>query len=52
MQAALQNISGVKGVEVSLQTGETVVKHEKGKVTIAQLVEAIEESGFQASVKK
>lgn len=52
VQAALQNISGVKGVEVSLQTGETIVKHEKGKVTIAQLVKAIEEKGFQASVKK
>jgi len=52
IRAALQNVPGVKGTEVSLEDAEVVVKHEKGKVTVAQLIKAVEESGFQASVKQ
>ncbi|MFQ6042326.1 MAG: heavy-metal-associated domain-containing protein, partial [Candidatus Poribacteria bacterium] len=52
VQSALQKIPGVKEVEVSLEKGEATVKREKGKVTIAQLIEAIKQSGYQASVKE
>ena len=52
VQSALMKIPGVKEAEVSLEKGEALVKREKGKVTTAQLIEAIKQSGYQASVKK
>ncbi|HIE26934.1 TPA: heavy-metal-associated domain-containing protein [Candidatus Poribacteria bacterium] len=52
VQSALLKIPGVKEAEVSLEKGEAVVKHDKGKVATAQLIEAIKQSGYQASVKE
>ena len=46
MQAALNNIPGVTGVDVSLQ--EAVVKVEAGKVSSDALTAAVEGAGFGA----
>ena len=50
VQSALQKVPGVKTAEVSLERKEAVVEFEKGKVTLAQLIEAVKEAGYQASV--
>jgi len=50
VQSALQKVPEVKTVEVSLERKEAVVEFEKGKVTLAQLIEAVKEAGYQASL--
>ena len=47
---ALQKISGVQKVEVTLNPGAARVEHEAG-VTPEQLIRAVQEAGYQASIQ-
>lgn len=49
VQSALLKVRGVKSAEVSLEKNQAVVTYEKGRVTVKQLVEAVEKAGFEAS---
>lgn len=50
VRSALKKVPGVKSVDVSLESKEAVAELEKGKVTTDQLIEAIKEAGYQASL--
>lgn len=52
VQSALKKIPGVKKAKVSLKEEEAIVTYKKGKVAIAQLIEAVKQVGYQASIKK
>jgi copper chaperone len=43
---ALQELEGVQKVDVSLEKGEASVVYEEGKVTEADLKNAVEEQGY------
>ena len=49
VQNALRHISGVIGAEVSLETKTAVVNVEKGKITRADLIAVVKETGFNAA---
>ena len=49
VQSALSRVSGVIGAEVSLETKSAVVNVEKGKITRADLIAAVKETGFSAA---
>ena len=49
VQNALRHVSGVIGVEVSLETKSAVVNVEKGKITRADLITVVKETGFSAA---
>ena len=49
VQNALRHVSGVIGVEVSLETKSAVVNVEKGKITRADLIAVVKETGFNAA---
>ncbi len=38
--------------EVSLETDKAIVEFEKGKVSVSQLIEAVNKTGFQAKSEK
>ncbi len=52
VQSALNEISGVKKAKVSLETNKAIVEYEKGKVSVNQLVEAVNKTDFQAKSEK
>lgn len=52
VQSALNEISGVKKAEVSLETSKAIVEYEKGKVSVSQLIEAVDKAGFQVKSEK
>jgi len=53
IKTALEKIPAVSDVEVDLKSGTAVVKVEKGKVTVSQLIDAVEKVGrFKASLKQ
>ena len=43
---AIQAVPGVSDVEVSLESG--IATFDRGEVSIAQIIEAIEEEGYEA----
>ena len=49
VQSALSRVSGVIGAEVSLEANNAVINVEKGKITRADLIAAIKETGFSAA---
>ena len=49
VQSALSRVSGVIGAEVSLETKNAVVNVEKGKITKADLIAVVKETGFSAA---
>ncbi len=49
VQNALRHVSGVIGVEVSLETKSAVVNVEKGKITRADLIAVVKKTGFNAA---
>ena len=49
VQSALSRVSGVLGAEVSLEAKNAVIYVEKGKITRADLIAAIKETGFSAA---
>jgi copper chaperone CopZ len=51
VEKVLKAIDGVKTARVELKTGATV-EYDAGKVTPQQLVQAVEEEGFHASVAR
>lgn len=46
---ALQGLPGVAEVQVDLASGSARVQHEPGAVTVAELIAAVEEAGYEAS---
>ena len=48
VQSALKEVPGVKIANISLEKKEAVVEFEKGKVTLAQLIEAVKKAGYKA----
>ena len=44
MQVALENVPGVKSVEIDLPTNKAIVKVEKEKATAEQLVSAVDKA--------
>ena len=49
VQSALSRVSGVIGAEVSLEANNAVINVEKGKITRADLIAAVKETGFSAA---
>ncbi len=47
---ALKDVKGVKEVEVNLETNKAKVLYKEGKVEVKQLIKAVEESGYKATV--
>ena len=47
---ALKDISGVKSAEVNLETNTAVVEYKLGKTTTGEMIKAVEEAGYKASV--
>ncbi len=47
---ALKKVSGVKEVEVNLETNSALVQFKAGKTSDEKLIKAIEEAGYKASV--
>ncbi|AIF44064.1 copper chaperone CopZ [Virgibacillus sp. SK37] len=47
---ALEELTGVTGVEVHLNTGKVDVTYDNAQVTIAKMREAIEEQGYDVVV--
>jgi copper chaperone len=45
----LEALAGVAKADVSLEKGEAVVGYEAGKVSREQMVQAIDDAGFEAS---
>jgi copper chaperone len=45
----LEALSGVSTAEVSLERNEAVISYEADKVTREQMVQAIDDAGFEAS---
>ncbi|MRG85143.1 copper chaperone CopZ [Salinibacillus xinjiangensis] len=49
VKGALGELEGVNGVDVDLGSGKVEVQYEEGKVTEAQMKEAIEEQGYDVA---
>lgn len=47
---ALQQVAGVAEVQVSLEKAQAKVDFDEGKVSAADLVTAVEEAGYDATV--
>ena len=52
VKRALEAVPGVRSVKVSLKKNEAVVAYEKDKVTVKQLIQAVEKAGYKASLKE
>lgn len=52
VKRALKAVPGVSSLKVSLEKNEAVVAYEKDKVTVEQLIQAVEKAGYKASPKK
>ncbi len=46
----VKNLEGVVSVDVNYEEGNTTVVHERGRVTVEQIVAAINKTGYKASV--
>jgi len=44
----LEGVPGVQAVQVSLDSGEALVRLQAGSASAARLTQAVEEAGFQA----
>ena len=49
VKKVLQGVSGVAGVEVSLQSGEASVSYEPREVSVERLKAAVESAGYEAA---
>jgi mercuric ion binding protein len=52
IKGALLKTNGVKKASVSFEDAEAVVEFEADKVTVKQLIKAVKESGYKASIKE
>jgi len=50
IEIALKKLEGVLAVQADHQSGTATVTYEKGKIAVEKLVEAIDKTGFKASV--
>lgn len=50
IKSALKEIEGVKKVKISLKDKQATVKYDKDKVTIEELIKAVEKAGFKAEL--
>jgi len=48
VEQALRKIDGVGAVEVKLQEGKVRVEHDPAKATIARMIEALDEEGYES----
>lgn len=51
VKRALEGLKGVQRVDVSFREKEAHVRFEATQVTVNQLIEAVNRSGFRASLK-
>lgn len=49
---ALRRVEGVQAAEVTLEPPEARVRFDAAKVSVAQLIEAVRKTGFEAKLKK
>ncbi|MBB6453481.1 copper chaperone [Salirhabdus euzebyi] len=49
VKGALKDLDGVQNVDVNLATGKVDVQYEEGKVTEAEMKEAVEEQGYDVA---
>jgi copper chaperone CopZ len=49
VESALRDVEGVCHVEVRLSEGEAIVQHDGRQPSVAALVEALREAGYEAS---
>ncbi len=49
--ASLKNLKGVKSTEVSVKNGEAVVVYDDKQVTLAQIKQQIDKTGFSTKPK-
>lgn len=52
MQSALEAVQGVRHVHVSLKKKEARVRYDAKRTSVADLIEAVEAAGFEASRKR
>lgn len=50
VEGALRAIDGVASIEVQLREGRVRVEHDPARATIAQMIDAIGEAGYDARV--
>lgn len=47
---ALKGVDGVSEVEVKLREGKVVVRHQQGSASVASLVDALKDAGYESSL--
>lgn len=52
VKKALDGLKGVSRADVSFRTKEAVVVFDPAQVSVEQIIEAVQQSGFRASVKR
>lgn len=52
IKEALDEVEGVKAVDVRLAEGRVVVKHDAQSASIGQLVEALRDAGYESAPSK
>lgn len=52
VKRALEGLKGVQRADVSFRDKEARVTFEPTQITVAQLIEAVKQSGFRASLKR
>ncbi|MGH7319128.1 MAG: heavy-metal-associated domain-containing protein [Candidatus Rokuibacteriota bacterium] len=50
VRKALVDLPGVRSAKVSLERGQALVTYQEGKVTVEQMIKAIEQAGYAASL--
>lgn len=51
VEKALTDLSGTEKVKVQLKKEQATVKYDSNTVTPAQLIEAVREAGYEATIK-
>lgn len=52
LTSALRDLEGVRGADVRLQEGRVVVEHGPQAPTVAAMIEAIREAGYESSLEQ
>lgn len=51
VEKALTALAGVSAVEVTLSEGKVRVEHDASRVPVEQMIQAIDDAGYESSVK-
>ena len=51
VKRALEGLKGVRKAEVSFERAEAIVTYERGRVTLEEMMRAVEQYGFKAKLK-